>query len=350
MALPLALPTALLATGCEAYEGVPLATIAGAQEGVLTDPKASFTVIFDKPVQPETARLAVARLVVDAEGLLGDEDASDDTDLNPLFALDGTSEEQPLGGTYEWNETNTRLVIQPDLTFPIGEKLVLLLEPGLSDTSGHAYTTRERVPFSYEVKLNCAPSPIFKSGAYFFLADVTEPIAVQVQLLARLDVNPETGELTGEFVNADRNRDASRCTPFGLSCNEKEEACRTIPAPACVVPSEKASSVDEFPDYLPNYEPPVGFAFTVSGCVDGQSTDKTLFINIPVDVIVQSPPVSLKQTVMTASFAEDAEGILRGTGFIAAEHVQLGNIDSGKAEGVIHSRFIPEDQVPKGLK
>lgn len=348
--LPLALlPAALLGTGCEAYDGVPVATIVGEEQGILSDPKQPFTIAFDKPVDPATVKVKLAKLIVDEEGMLADEDESEETVLEPLFALGGTEQDQPVGGTYEWNADSTRLVIQTDSTLPIGEKLVLLLEPGLSDTAGHAYIARERIVFSYEVTLNCEPSPFFATGAFFFLADVKQPIGVQVQLLAYIDVDAATGKFTGRFVNADRNMDPARCAEFGLTCTSKE-ACRTLPTPECVDPPEKGGSVDEYPDYLPNYDPPVGFSFDVEGCVDGKSSDKTLFINVPVDVQTQSPKVTLKQTILAASFDVDAQGVVRGTGSLTAEKVQLGSIDSGKGEGLISARSIPEAEIPKGLQ
>jgi hypothetical protein len=172
---------------------------------------------------------------------------------------------------------------------------------------------------------------------------------VQVQLHAYIEVNPATGEFVGSLVNADRDRDPSRCAPFGLQCSE-DEACRTLPTPACVPPSEKAGSTDEYPDYVVNYDPPSGYSFDVTGCVDGQSGPDTVFVNVPVDVKVTQPAVSLRATTLTASFAKDAAGVLRGTGGIVAENVLLGDFDSGQAEGSIVARLIPPDEEPKGLK
>lgn len=339
----------LLALGCEEYDGAPRPSIEGAEGGVLSDTKAPFVVAFDKPVEPASVRVKVVRSVLDEEGFLADEVKDSKTELDLLFAYDAKSEADLFGGTAELTDENTRLVIQPDEPFPLAEKLMLLVEPDLADTRGHETIVRERIPFSYDAKLNCAPSDAFKSGAYFFLANVDNPIAVQVQLLAYIEVNPETGEFVGEFVNADRNLDPKPCEAEGLSCDDTQ-ACRTLPAPACVAPSEKAASADEYPDYFPNYELPYGYHFRVKGCVDGQSGDKTLFKNIPVDVVVSSPKVTLKATLITASFAAEADGVVRGSGNIAAEQVLLGTIDSGKADGTMIARSIPDDEIPKGLK
>ena len=331
--------------GCEAYDGVPYASIVGAENGVLPDRKLPLVLEFTKPVDVATVKLKVARYTVDAEGFLADEDADTETELEPIVDFDGSKPDDAVG-TVTVSEDKRRLTIAPPTSFPVAEKLVILLEPGLSDGEGHTYITREKLPFSYDVKLNCTPTK-FPSGAYFFLANVTKPIGVQVQLLAWLEVDEATGKFIGRFVNADRNKDPAKCEAAGLMCTDKE-ACRTLPEPACVAPSEKAASVDEYPDYYPNYVPPVGYAFDVSGCVDGSGGDGIVFTNLPVDVEVLSPHVTLIATLMTATFAEDASGVMRGSGAIATDAVLLGTADSGAAEGTISARILPD--IPKDLQ
>lgn len=73
-------------------------------------------------------------------------------------------------------------------------------------------------------------------------------------------------------------------------------------------------------------------------------------MNIPVDVEVQSPHVFLIATALTAVFGEDDNGVLRGAGSIVVDQVLLGTADSGKAEGVISARLIPDAEIPKGLQ
>lgn len=343
---------AALSTGCEPYDGVPVVAIEGIENGLLFDNKADLRVTFSEAIDPTTLKAKVAVYETDIEGNLFDEDDDDTTELDVLVAFDGSRKdpaEQVQGGTASVAEDGLRLFMRPELSFPIGKKLVLLIEPGLKDTEGDELKVREKILFSYTVELNCAPSADFVSGAYYFLGEVTKPIGTQVQLLAYIEVNPDTGEFVGSFVNADRNRDVSRCEPFGLSCSG-DDACRTLPTPACVPPSEKAGSVDEYPDYVVNYDPPAGYAFEATGCVDGQSGPDTVFVNVPVDVDVSQPAVSLRATTMTASFAKDDKGVLRGTGGIVAENVLLGKFDSGQAEGTITARLIPPGEEPPGLK
>ncbi len=339
----------LLAGGCEAYDGAPHAVIANSQKGILADRKVPLVVEFDKAVALDTVKLKVARLVVDAEGALGDEDGDDETVLDLLLDYDGSDPDEATGGTIEPSADGKRLTILPAVSLPVAEKLVVLLEPGLSDGHGHETIVRERLPFSFDVKLTCTPAPDFPSGAYFFLADVKQPIGVQVQLQAWIEVDQATGKFIGRFVNADRIRDPAKCEAAGLTC-DSSEACRTLPAPACVAPSEKAASVDEYPDYLPNYQLPTGYAFDVRGCIDGTDPKKMVFVNIPVDVEVQSPHVILIATTLTSSFAMDDEGVLRGAGAIAADQVLLGTADSGNAEGLISGRQIPTADIPEGLQ
>jgi hypothetical protein len=345
--------SALLSVGCEDYLGAPRPSIEGLEQGTLTDAKAPLVVSFDRNIDPATLRLKVVRLTVDEEGLLPDEDAdaANDDQLQILYSYDATAKFPNEGGKGTLDDGNTQISIVPENPWPIAEKLAVIVEPGLSDAEGLRTTIlRERIPLTYLVKLNCAPAPDFVSGAYYFVGDVTAPIGTQVQLWAWIDVNPDTGEFNAAFVNADRNRDVSRCEPFGLSCDAATEACRTIPEPECVQPSVKAASMDEYPDYVTNYTPPTGYSFQTSGCVDGQSGDKIFFVNVPVDVVVQSPAVSLVGTVLTATFEKDENGVLRGGGTIVCDKVFLGTTDSGKAEGTISARLIPESEAPADLQ
>jgi hypothetical protein len=346
----LLLSSALLSLGCDEYVGAPRASIQGLEQGTLTDSKSPLVVTFDRAIDPETLRLKVVKLVVDEEGNLADEDASNETELTVLYSYDATAKFPNEGGKGTLDDAGTQVSIVSENPWPIAEKLALLIEDGLTDADGsHKTIARERIVFTYLVKLNCAPSTDFVSGAYFFVGDVTQPIGTQVQLWSWIDVNPDTGEFVASFVNGDRNRDLAKCEALGLTCLESE-ACRTIPEAACVPPSEKAASIEEYPDYVVNYAPPTGYSFQASGCVDGQSGDKTFFVNVPVDVIVQSPAVSLTGTVLTATFAKEPDGVVRGGGTIVCDKVFLGTVESGKAEGTISARFVPSGEAPADLK
>ena len=341
----LLLATALFAVapGCAVYEGPPEVTVTGAVDGHLTDAKAPIVLTFSKPADPSTVRLSIARLITDVEGNLGDEDSDPKTELNPLFSTD--PQEGDSGGLSTLSADNTTLTIKSNAAFPIGASLVLLIEKGFSDTAGHVTKTRRRIPFSYQFELKCnKPSLVFHTGTYFFLADVKEPIPAQVKLFTSIDVDPATGAFVGRFTNSVRNPDPGRCKPACAAT----EACRLLPMQACVPPSERAGTAEEFPDFVPNTTPPTGFSFQTTGCVIDQPDGTAAFITAPVDVAVQSPPVTLRNTQITGSFTL-VNDVVQGSGAIAADDVLLGTTSSGKATGTMSARSIPDDQVPPGV-
>lgn len=344
--LPLSLLSlgALSSTGCVLYDGPPQPRIDGAEAGVLTDPDAPLTIAFSEPVDPATVRVSVVRLVTDVEGNLGDEDADPDTDLDVLFSYDPVLGN--VGGDAALDESNTHLVIDPAAPMPIGPKLAVLVEEGLSDLGGHKTTVRKRLLFSYKFELECnKPSVQFPSGGYFLLADIKSPLKVQVQLWASFEVDPATGKVRGQATNADRNPDKSRCN---LPC-KSSEVCRLLPAPACVAPSERAGTADEYSDYIPNPTPPTGYSFTIDGCAQDQPDGSVVFVTAPVDVVVQSPPVTLRNVTLTAQLGKDAEGVLRGSGSLAADSVLIGTTPSGKGEGGLVLRNVPPGEVPEDI-
>jgi hypothetical protein len=339
---PALLGLALLAApGCAVYEGPPEVTIDGVTNGQLTDSTAAIVLVFSKPVDPATVKIQVVRLVTDIEGNLADEDSDDATKLDVLFSTDPLKGN--IGGFGFLAKDHTRFTIKPKVAFAAGATLAILIEEGLSDGAGHVTLTRKRLVFSYDFGVKCdQPTKIFHGGTYFFLADVKQPIAAQVRLFVAMNVNEATGTFVGRFTNASRNPDPGRCSP---ACSSTE-VCRLFPAQACVAPSERAGTAAEFPDYLPNAAPPIGFSFQTTGCVIDQADGTAAFITAPVDVVVQSPPVTLHNTQITGSFRPTAAGVLEGTGSISADDVLLGTTTSGKASGGMSAHSVPADQVP----
>ena len=330
---------------CATYVGPPTPKLVGFENGLLPDPNAPVAIEFDKPVDRASVHVKIVRLVTDSRRRLADEDDDPDTALDLLFSHDDGDPD--FGGSIAFRNGDTRIEITPRATLPIGNRLALLLEPGLASTSGESTAVRKRLPFAYAFKLDCnKPSTVMKDGTYYFLFDVINPIKTQVQLLASIKIDKATGAFIGQFTNADRNPDPARCSP---AC-KSSEACRTLPGPpACVIPSEKAGSADEFPDYLPNATPPTGYSFTARGCAVDQPDGTALCANVPFDMKVEQPAVTLRAGKMTASFKVDASGVLRGGGTINAGDVLLGVISSGPADGGLTARILPADKVPPGV-
>ncbi len=330
--------------GCEYYDGPPTPRIDGLEGGALTDPKAPLSIVFSEPVDPATLRVKVVRFVTDVEGNLGDEDTSEETNLEVLFDYDPSI--NIVGGEAELTDSNTRLVLRPSAPMPIGPKLAVLVEKDLADLDGNTTKVRKRLLFTYKFDLECTkPSALFETGGYFLISDIKTPLKVQVQLWAWFDVDPQTGAVRGQATNADRNPDKSRCN---LPC-KTSEVCRLLPEPACVAPSERAGTVDEYSDYITNVTPPTGYSFTIDGCVQDQPDESVVFVTAPVDVVVQSPPVTLRNVTLTAQLAKDPTNALRGSGSLAADAVLIGTTPSGKGEGGLVMRNVPLADVPPDI-
>ncbi|MEP7120763.1 MAG: hypothetical protein ABJE95_07635 [Byssovorax sp.] len=338
-ALLLVITTALTgAVGCADYEDPPSVTLDGVTNGHLSDTKAPLVLTFSKPPDPATVHIEIVRFVTDVEGDLADEDSNPATTLDVLYKFPSGLGEGAVSGPGVFSSDGTRLTITPKTELPIGAGLAILVEKGLSDTTGHVTAVRKRIPFSYRFDLGCTkPSKVFHSGTYFFLADVKKPVPVQVKLFAAINVDPATGEIVGRFTNAVRNPDPKRCTP---AC-PASEACRLLPMQECVTPSLRAGTVDEFTDFVTNATPPTGFSFQTTGCVIDQADGTAAFITAPIDVVVKSPPVTLTKTQITGSFKLSGD-ILRGSGAITAENVLLGTTSSEEAaSGEMSARTIP---------
>ncbi|MBL8739839.1 MAG: hypothetical protein JNK04_02060 [Myxococcales bacterium] len=332
-------------TGCETYDSPPRTSIQGIVDGILTDPEAPLVLRFSEPIDRETLRVQVIKLVTDIEGNLLDEDDDDATTLQSFFSLDPLKGNN-FGGQVEFLDDDAALRISLDNPLPIGPSLAILIEPGLKDLEGNEWIVRQVIPFGYELGCDDATgTDKFPSGAYFFLVDVEVPIPVQIQLWGQINVDPDTGLFVGQFTNADRNPDGSRCDP---PCGA-EDACRLLPAEECVVPSTKAGSEDEFSDFVPNDVLPVGYTFTVGGCVIEQKDGSVVFINEPADVDITQPDVFVQGIQLTSSFGTDGSGVFRGTGAVTGETVFIGPTDSGAASGNLVARFVDAAEAPTDI-
>jgi hypothetical protein len=337
--------------GCSSFDAPPQATIVDAAEGLLPDPLAPLALSFHEPVVPESLLVKVIRLETDIEGNLFDEDADEETQLDIFYQHPGPDglEFPDIGGEGALDPGRRRFTMNLSTTLPIGPQLAVLIEVGLQDDEGNEWKVRQILKFGYEFSCGGEESAMpteFPSGSHFMVVDVDSPIQTQLQLLAAMKVDPETGAVVGQFTNADRDESID-CSQFGLSC-ESTEVCRTLPSPACVAPSEGAGTADEYSDYTHNAVPPTGYSFTVLACVRDEPDGSFTFANAPVDVEVQSPPVTVKGINFNGGFRFDSDGILRGDGTFSAPEIFLGTTPSGAGVGTIAMRLIPEDELKPG--
>lgn len=331
-----------LGLACEEYSPPPRAEIVGLESGVLSEPRAPLVIHFGKPVDPDTLVVKLALEETDVEGNLLDEDADPETELTVLVRRDPF--EGDLAATAELVDDGATLVLTPEAALPVGPKLVLIVEPGLEGRDGTVAVRRQKIPFSFTVKCTAGKPTKLASGVYFVLLDVQQPLGTQIQLYGALDVDPATGALVGQFTNADRNPDASRCpTPCGSA-----DACRLLPSPECVAPSTRAGTADEHPDFVPNVTPPTGYSFFVQGCAVDSETGSGV-ITAPATMVVESPRVTVEALTMTAEFAPDGAGAVRATGSLVADTVRLGTNPLGAGKGTMTAIRIPDEAVPPNV-
>jgi hypothetical protein len=327
----------MLFLACEEFHAPPEPSLPQAQSGLLADPGAPVVVAFDRPIDPSTLTLEIARDIVDDRGRLADEQDPPGA-LSTLYTYDPVRGD--YGGTSVLSADAMTFTITPKDALPYSPALVLIVEPGLKDAAYHVPTVaRRKIVFSYQLNLSCnAPSVVMPAHAtYFMLIDVTQPVGTQVKLFATIDV-AATGAFDANFSAATRNPDPTRCSPACAST----DACRTLPGPpACVAPSTAAGSTDEYPDFVIN-QTASAFSFEAKGCVVDQPDGSTLFVNAPVDVFVTSPAVTLRNTKLTASFQVDSNNILRGAGALTADDVLLGTAESGPGAGELTAREVPQ--------
>ncbi len=337
---------ALHAVGaCAPYASPPAATIEGLTDGLLDSKSANLSIRFDKAIRWETLRLEIVPFVVDGAGNLADEGPTAEADaaISPLLAYD-TGDAR--GAIFTPSEDGRSLLIAPKAHLPVGPKLALLLYAGLTTTDGIVLTYRSRVPFSYKFECTGAAGPgAFKSGAYFFLLNVDKPTATQVKLFGRLRIDEATGRFMGTFTNAGRNRDPNRCpTPCANT-----EACQLHPQTACVAPSLRAGSAEEWGDFLPNPTPPTGFSLDIRGCAEAREDGTIAFATVPADLVLEQPPVKVQGLVVSAAFEKRADGAWTATGGITGDNVVFGNTNLGPGQGTVLVASVPASVNLPGL-
>jgi hypothetical protein len=343
----LAVLALLVGPSCQKYVSPPVPTIDGLADGVLSDPASPLVIDFSTAIDPSTLSVKVIRFDPDAEGQLPDETGDPTVSLDPLFAHDPVNGDS--GGTGTLDPTNTVFTIAPLARLPVGPKLAVLIEPGLKDAAHDATATtavRKRLLFSYSFTCTGTGSKLLPSGAYFFLLNVVQPLGTQIKVFADLDVDAASGRFVGQFTFAQRLTDPTRCTP---ACTDGD-VCQTLPGPpACVVPSTRAGTPAEWPDFYANATPPVGFSFTVNGCAEDQSDGTATFATEPANMVVQQPAVSVNGLVVIASFAPDGMGDMVATGSVTGDDIVFGTSHLGQGSGNVAAQSIAPSEGPPSI-
>jgi len=336
-----------MSAACQQYVSPPSASLSSLNQGVLSDPSAPLVLQFSKPIDFSSLSIKVIKFDPNAQGQLPDETGDPTVSLDPLFSHDDIDGDK--GGIATLDPNGMTYTIKPTARLPVGPKLAILIEPGLSDVDheGTASTTvRKRLLFSYSFSCNGTGTTILTSGDYFFLLDVVNPVGTQIKVFGNLDVDQRTGKFAAQFTFAQRLTDPNRCSPACTGGN----VCETLPGPpTCVVPSQRADATSDWPDFFPNPTPPIGYSFAANGCAEDQGNASVTFSTEPANMVVEQPAVQINGLVLTASFTKNAAGDLSGNGSVSGDNIVLGTAPLGPGTGTTIAQSIAASVAPPGI-
>lgn len=323
---------------CAPFDFPATALIEGTETGsILPDNKAPLVVRFSKPIKPETLDLRIIPLDVDEENQLSDERGDPDATLDSYaryYGFSGTTQ----NGKSEFFDDNRAVRITPTAPFPVARELAVLVEPELQNLSGNATRTRIRLPFSYDFTCKNTGTQLLASGDYVYILNIIEPVGgVQVGFFANFEVDQATGQFRAQFTKASRSTDVSRCK--SVQCGG-DDACRTLPAEACVPPSEKMNSIDEFPDFVPDTFSAKGFSFAMQGCIEDQADGTAALVSKPIEFAMPTPAVRVSGLTMVTAFKADKAGVYRASGSATGIRSWLGSQVFGAAKGSVLARSL----------
>ncbi|MCA9629281.1 MAG: hypothetical protein KC766_16520 [Myxococcales bacterium] len=357
MATTLAGGAAALAS-CETFDPPPKASIAGAQgtflEGSPGDP---LVLRFDEAFQKKSLRFKVVRgdkaLDIDPEGNLPDEDGycvaqrdrgqcsgeapapcCKNEGLVQLASYDGATGKAE-GASVEVAEQ--AVTIRFDDSPKIAVPYLVVVESGLEGLEGNTTLVRQRLEFTYRAFLP-GPSSL-PTGPYFFLFDIAPPpLQQQLRLYAWLNVDAQQGTWEGLFT--DGNRTTALNDRPGCPADCAPNACQLFPAPACVKPSTNMGSIDEFQDFIPIKDRPVGYTFLGAGYT-ADLPDGTTGIGtppFPIDIVIGSGNgvrITAVDTVIIGQISQDNSGRWRGSGSATIAKVQVNSIGEEPTTGTL---------------
>lgn len=348
----LAVAFALLSGGCQEFDPPPKASVEGLENGIMqTAPDAPIVLQFSEPFVKRTLKVKLVKAVMDAEENLLDEQDPPDVEgfkANTVIAYDGAAdpedEEANFGATFDLS--GTRLSIDPKQAFSVSSPYLLLVEPGLEDLEGNKTVPRIRMPFTYE--LQGGGPTLMPTGYYYFLMNV-DYLAVQIQVFAYLEMNPDTGVWRARFTNANRLVQLNSRPGCPGSCPSDAPVCALLPKPACVKPSEKQTALDQYVDFLPESEPPYGYFFIADGFARDESNGTTAFGTAPflihLTVGTGGILVDAENSRVTGVFRKHEDQRWRATGSLSVETVKLNGIGKDPTKGTFEAMSLFDEEV-----
>lgn len=343
------LTSCLCLSSCQSFDPPPSVKVQGLENGVMTTaPNAPFVVDFSEPIRTDTLRLKLVKSILDSEGNLLDEQSPPDPEAfrqSTLAAVDGAAIED-LDRTYGVDGADLgadRVSVDLKGAFTVSQPYLLLVEPGLEDHEGNRTVPRVRVPFSFNLTEGCPTA--LPTGYYYFLLDV-DYLATQIQVFAYLEADPEKGTWRAKFTNANR-RTALNSRPGCPSCSADEPVCALVPKPDCVKPSYKQTDIEQWVDFLPEWDPPNGYVFSAEGLAcdqEGETAFGTKPFLIAVTVGTGNIAVTAENTVITGVF-QDEGARWHGTGSLSAERIKLNDYGKDPTGGKWEAISLTAEQV-----
>ncbi len=353
----------LSAGSCQTFDPAPDATLLNNVNGAMsTGPGAPLVVRFTEPVVPSTLRVKVVSLAVpnalDGEGNLLDEQNPPKTQAfkdSIVFAYDGSKPDDDTasyGATVTLDSDSTLMTITPKTTFTISVPYMLIIEPGLEDGAGHATVPRLKIPFTF--RLSGGGPTRLPSGYYYLIMNVNY-LSQQLRLFTDMDVDPTTGIWRGKFTAAIRQPETNSRPGCPASCPKDKPICQLLNSalPPCVVPSDKQTALNQFPDFLPDPNPPDGYIFSTEGFAKDEPDGTIAFGTAPFDIDIKvgsgGIEVYAKATVINGQFKESPteKGRYIGKGSFSVALVQLNGVGKDPTNGDFTAMTLTADEVKK---
>ncbi len=338
--------------GCETFDPPPSVTIVGSDNGLMsTQPSDPFVLQVSEPFDVSTLRLKIVPAILDGEENLLDEQTppkKDEFRDKIIAAYDGArpnDENATFGATFEVEGQRVTATLDQPVGFSV--PYLVLVEPGLEDSEGHATVPRGRLPFTFTLA-GGGPNSL-PTGYFYWLLNV-DFLSTQIQTYAYMDIDPVTGNWRAKFTNG--NRLAVLNSRSGCpSCGGDTPICALIPSPRCVKPSEKQIAIEEFVDFLPEPDPPDGYVFVADGFVkdeaDGSIGLGTALFLIDVTIGSGNIRVQGENSKFTGSFIPSTKvpGRWQAQGSISVDKVKINGFGEDPTKGTFEAINLSDEEV-----
>ena len=351
------LPSALLTLttlgmACADFDPPPSVELRNVDNGVMQVSRDEPLVLrVSEGFKTDSLRFKILPVITDAdENLLDEQDPPKLQEFKESIevAWDGAqpdNDEVSYGADVQIDGTDVRVQTKDPLGF--ATPYYALIEPGLQDFEGNKTLPRLRLPFAYAIS-GGGPTRL-PTGYYYFILNV-EFLSVQIRLFTYLDVNPKTGVWRGSYTNGLR-LEALNNRPGCPKCSSDAPICALLPSPQCVKPSHKQVKLEEFTDFMPEVDPPDGFAFIADGFVRDESDGTISYGTAPflIDITIGIGQLNIRaeQTTLTGKFVETKDGRFVASGSAKVERIKLNNAGDSPTKGTWMAMTLTQEEVDK---